>query len=101
MSGEPESLPGLELPPVASLLMQSLRSVGYTTAAAVADLVDNSIAAEARSVKISMLPSMSPKVVILDDGRGMDEETLIAAMRFGSRDPREARTGSDLGRFGL
>src|SRR5690349_21143886 len=38
---------GVELPPFAPMLMQSLRSVGYSTAAALADLVDNSIAAKA------------------------------------------------------
>ena len=38
---------GLELPPVAPMLMQSLRAVGYTAPAALADLVDNSIAAGA------------------------------------------------------
>jgi len=38
---------GVELPPVAPMLMQSLRAVGYTTAAALADLVDNQFASAA------------------------------------------------------
>ncbi len=92
---------GIELPPVAPMLMQSLRSVGYTTSAALADLVDNSIAAEARTVAIRFATTPTPFVAIIDDGHGMDETTLIAAMRFGSRDPRDPRTGMDLGRFGL
>ena len=92
---------GIELPPVAPLLMQSLRAVGYTTPAAIADLVDNSIAAEAHTVAIELATSPEPYVAIVDDGRGMTEATLVAAMRFGSRDPREARLGMDLGRFGL
>jgi hypothetical protein len=93
--------PGVELPPVASMLMQSLRSVGYSTAAALADLVDNSIAAGARTVRISVAMLPRPFVAITDDGYGMDEPTLLSAMRFGSRDPRDGRGGCDLGRFGL
>jgi hypothetical protein len=91
----------MELPPVASILMQSLRSVGYTAAAALADLVDNSIAAQAQTVRICVARTPSPFVAIVDDGNGMDEATLVAAMRYGSRDPRQARHGHDLGRFGL
>jgi hypothetical protein len=92
---------GVELPPVAPLLMQSLRAVGYTTPAAVADLVDNSIAAAARNVAIRFAATPEPIVVVVDDGIGMDEGTLVAAMRFGSRDPRQHGSRIDLGRFGL
>jgi hypothetical protein len=92
---------GVELPPVAPMLMQSLRAVGYTTPAALADLVDNSIAAGARTVSIRFTGGPDPFVALIDDGEGMEEAALVAAMRFGSRDPRDARTGMDLGRFGL
>ena len=92
---------GIELPPVAPLLMQSLRAVGYTTSAALADLVDNSIAAGAQSVAIQLVTYPEPLVAVIDDGCGLTDKDLVAAMRFGSRDPREARTGMDLGRFGL
>lgn len=92
---------GIELPPVAPMLMQSLRAVGYTTPAALADLVDNSIAAGARTVAIRFSSSEKPFVAITDDGAGMDGPALVSAMRFGSRDPRDLRTGFDLGRFGL
>jgi hypothetical protein len=92
---------GIELPPAASMLMQSLRSVGYSTSAALADLVDNSISAKARTVRISVSMRPTPFVAITDDGCGMDEPTLLSAMRFGSRDPRDPREHSDLGRFGL
>jgi len=92
---------GSEWPPAAPMLMQSLRSVGYTTATALADIVDNSIAASARTIRISLTPTPVPFVAIVDDGEGMDESTLRSAMRFGSRDPRDLRYGMDLGRFGL
>jgi hypothetical protein len=92
---------GIELPPVASTLMQSLRSVGYSTAAALADLIDNSVTAKARTIRISVAMMLRQFVAVTDDGCGMDETTLLAAMRFGSRDPRESRESTDLGRFGL
>ncbi len=92
---------GMELPPVAPILMQSLRSVGYLAPAAVADLIDNSIAAEARTVSVRFAARPDPFVAVMDDGAGMDELGLVNAMRFGSRDPREGRSGADLGRFGL
>jgi len=94
-------LVGIELPPVAPMLMQSLRAVGYTPAAALADLIDNSIAAGARNVAVRFAGGPAPFVAIIDNGQGMDEATLVAAMRFGSRDPRDARSAMDLGRFGL
>src|SRR5579859_4999212 len=81
--------------------MQSLRSVGYSTSTALADLVDNSISAQARTIRISVTMNSRPFVAICDDGLGMDEATLLAAMRFGSRDPRHPRQGAELGRFGL
>lgn len=92
---------GRELPPVAPMLMESLRAVGYSASAALADLVDNSVSAEARRITISFAATPEPVIVVLDDGRGMDQEALIAAMRYGSRDPRETRAATDLGRFGL
>lgn len=92
---------GIELPPVAATLMQSLRAVGYSLQAALADLVDNSIAAGARNVLIDFDRAEGGHVVTIDDGHGMTEQALVDAMRFGSRDPRETRSGRDLGRFGL
>jgi hypothetical protein len=92
---------GRELPPVAPMLMESLRAVGYSTEAALADLVDNSIAAGAHRIAINFTVVPEPIVAVVDDGEGLSEEALIAAMRYGSRDPRDKRVGLDLGRFGL
>jgi len=79
-----------------------LRSVGYTIPTAVADIVDNSIAARAKNVWITFYwAGAHSHVVILDDGQGMSEAELINAMRPGSRNPREQREAGDLGRFGL
>ncbi len=92
---------GIELPPLAPSLMESLRALGYTVEAAIADLIDNSIAASATAVDVSFAVVPEPFVAVLDNGMGMDDSILVEAMRFGSRDPRDSRSELDLGRFGL
>jgi hypothetical protein len=83
-------------------LIESLRSVGYSLPAAVADIVDNSIAAQAKNISITFhWAGRDSRVVILDNGCGMAEAELRAAMRPGSRNPLEERDPKDLGRFGL
>jgi hypothetical protein len=78
-----------------------MRALGYSFEAALADLIDNSLSADAHSVEVHFSPYESPYVVILDDGCGMTPEETTAAMRHGSRDPRLGRDAQDLGRFGL
>lgn len=89
-------------PPAASAMLEALRGLGYSTEAAIADLIDNSIAAGARHVRIDFLWDGPASVVrIVDDGRGMDDRTLFEAMRPGGRNPLLVRDPQDLGRFGL
>lgn len=88
--------------PRASLLIESMRDIGYTLETALADVIDNSITAGAKTVRLLVDTSTnSPSFAIVDDGTGMDEETLLGAMRLGSRSPLEVREVLDLGRFGL
>jgi hypothetical protein len=88
--------------PDASAMMESLRAFGYSTPAAIADLIDNSITAGATNVWINFLwDGPNSYVSFLDDGCGMTAEELTQAMRAGSRSPLEDRHASDLGRFGL
>lgn len=89
-----------ELPPDPHLL-ESMRAVGYTFDTAVADLLDNSIAANASTIHLLASPDGPLRVSILDDGDGMDRETAISAMKLAARSPSDARKESDLGRFGL
>ncbi|WP_323571830.1 ATP-binding protein [Rhizobium sp. 28DA2] len=90
------------LPPSAACLSASMRDLGYSLEAAVADLIDNSISADASKIDIFCEPSAPrPFLVILDDGRGMDADELLAAMRHGAANPRAERSPRDLGRFGL
>lgn len=82
-------------------LIESMRAIGYTVEAAVADIIDNSISASADSISIEYESTGSPFVAILDNGYGMGYEELKNAMRHGSRNPSDARDANDLGRFGL
>lgn len=89
-------------PPRASAMIEALRGLGYWTGTALADIVDNSISAQARSVSIRFVwDSDASHVAILDDGAGMDGIELDGAMRLGERSPLESRAVDDLGRFGL
>lgn len=90
------------LPPSAASLSASMRDLGYSLETAIADLIDNSISAEATRIEVYCDPSgASPTLVILDNGRGMNSEEILAAMRHGAANPRIERAPSDLGRFGL
>jgi Histidine kinase-, DNA gyrase B-, and HSP90-like ATPase len=91
-----------ELPPSAKASIESLRAFDYGLASALADLIDNSITAEAKNVDIKLKWfGADSSLVISDDGLGMSEQELVNAMRFGSKSPRERRSEKDLGRFGL
>ena len=91
-----------EVPPDPSAMIESMRAYGYTLSTAVADLIDNSIAANASHVWIRHhWAGADSWIAIADDGDGMDEVDLRNAMRLGSRSPLEKRDREDLGRFGL
>lgn len=69
---------------------------------AIADILDNSIAADAKNIEVEWhWQSGDPVALILDDGSGMAEARLVEAMRFGGVGPDAPRSSQDLGRFGL
>jgi len=80
-------------------LLESMRSVGYSLSAAIADLIDNSITAGAQRIDVDLEPVAAEYIAVLDDGAGMTPDTAREALRLagsvGERSP------SDLGRFGL
>lgn len=82
-------------------LLESMRSLGYTVEAAVADVIDNSIAASADHVEILVSPSGPFELAIVDDGTGMSRDEAIDAMRLAAKSPTAERRSDDLGRFGL
>ncbi len=90
------------VPPNPADLIESMRDFGYTLPSALADLIDNSLTAAAKTVSILVEPSTpSPHIAVVDDGEGMSEERLVEAMRMGTMGPLSSREKSDLGRFGL
>lgn len=89
-------------PPKASAMVEALRGLGYTTASAIADIIDNSISAKAKRVDINFIWSEAhSRIEIRDNGVGMDADTLDKAMRLGELNPLDKRDEQDLGRFGL
>lgn len=89
-------------PPRAGAMIEALRGLGYSTATALADLVDNSIAADAGNVDLTFAwKGADSHITIQDDGRGMDDGDLDRAMRLGHQSPLDPRAANDLGRFGL
>ena len=98
-AGGPDGM--IEVVPDAESLIESMRAVGYSVEAAVADIVDNALSANAATIQVKYDPSGIPFVAILDDGHGMEPDELTNAMRHGSRNPTQPRASNDLGRFGL
>lgn len=100
--GSVDALRRADATPHAAALIEGLRDIGYSLETAIADIIDNSITARALTVRIfTDASSEQPYIAIVDDGKGMSEAELIAAMRPGSQNPLAARDAPDLGRFGL
>jgi hypothetical protein len=94
--------PGEEVAPIPGDLVESLRDFGYTLPTALADLVDNSLTANAKDIDVHLeADGADSYVAVVDDGCGMDLNVLVEAMRMGTRGPLGARSDNDLGRFGL
>lgn len=82
--------------------INSYRSFGYNLSTAIADIVDNSISANAGLVEVDYKwEGEKSFIYIIDNGNGMNLEELIEAMTPGSKDPEEIRSENDLGRFGM
>ena len=89
-------------PPRASAMLESLRGLGYSTAAALADIIDNSISAGATTVDIQFnWKGNASNIYILDNGSGMSDGELESALTLGDKNPLDARSAHDLGRFGM
>ena len=83
-------------------LVKAISEQGYSFEAALADLIDNSISANADKVEILTDKESEPYTLFLaDNGHGMDEDTLRACMQFPSCSHEQSRAAGDLGRFGL
>ena len=91
-----------DVTPNPEYLVKSIAEQGYSLETAIADLIDNSISAKADKVEVLLDTKEKPFTLYLaDNGEGMDEKTLRAALQFPSSSPDHNRNPLDLGRFGL
>ena len=85
--------------PSAGRLMMSLRDIGYDVPGALADLVDNAIDANAKTITIEIeADGRDSWIRTQDDGVGMSPSRLDEAMRYGTEVDYGPRA---LGHFGL
>lgn len=90
----------VELIPSAKRLIRSLRDIGYEFVDAVADIVDNSVEAQATLISITLkFEGEDSYMTIADNGIGMASKDIQEALRFGSN--RSYEDSDDLGRYGL
>lgn len=72
--------------PTADVLMNSMRAMGYSFEAAIADIVDNSVSAQARNIVLRFpIDPSDCCVAVCDDGIGMNKKELLDAMKYGSQ----------------
>ena len=97
MTGKQEDI---VVPPDAARLVMGMRDMGYSFPSAIADLVDNAIAAKAKNIKVFIEPIFPAQVRVLvgDDGTGMSADELKVAMKYGAPEKKGAKT---LNKFGL
>lgn len=88
---------------VSSNFIRAVRESGYLSlSTALAELVDNSIQADATVVAISLHRpegATHPEIVVLDDGSGMNRRQLEECLRFGGSSRFDER--KSFGRFGM
>lgn len=90
----------VELIPSAKRLIRSLRDIGYEFVDAVADIVDNSVEAQATVISINLkFEGEDSYMTVADNGIGMASKDIQEALRFGSN--RAYEDSDDLGRYGL
>lgn len=90
----------LDVPPDPERIIEGLRDTGYEFNTSMADVIDNSIAAKAKNIEVTIAMDFGGNILVAvtDDGCGMNRDGLINAMRYGSK--RRADLSS-LGKFGL
>lgn len=95
-----------------SLVVKSLRDSGYkNTAFAIAELIDNSVQHGSSKVDLICLEkdiflgtrnvSRIHQIAVLDNGCGMNSDTLRMALQFGNGTNLEEGTQTSIGKFGM
>jgi len=96
----------------AHLAVKAMRDNGYKNAAyAIAELIDNSIQAGATKVELiccedqkslrQRTRSQIEKIAVLDNGSGMNADTLRQALQFGNGNYLDYEKHTGMGRFGM
>lgn len=89
----------IEVIPGARRTLEALRKLGYDFNSAVGDVVDNSIAKHARTIRVDFgRKGKHFSLSIIDDGTGMKREKLQEALRHGAHVDYESNS---LGKFGM
>ena len=79
-------------------LFFGLQNMGYSPAASIADIIDNSIEAKAKNIDILFWEgSSNPTVAIFDDGEGMDRNELDDALKY----KKDSSSDAKLSKFGF
>lgn len=92
----------IDASPNPEYLIKSIAEQGYSLETSLADLMDNSISANADKIEILIDFDTEPfRLFLVDNGLGMDEKQLTRNMMFPSRSPEGNQSIQDLGRFGL
>jgi hypothetical protein len=92
----------VRVPPNASRMTRGMARLGYEFQSAIADLIDNSIAAEASVVDVKIEQRIGGKIYVhvLDNGIGIKEEALPSAIQYGANDRNDDHSLGVYG-FGL
>lgn len=92
--------------PVKTAINAFIASGYKSTSSAVSEIIDNSIEAEAKNVELIVFDELNQKgikkikkIVIVDDGIGMNEDILATSLQFGNGSRLQSR--KSLGRFGI
>lgn len=92
------------------LAVKAMRDNGYkNTAYAIAELIDNSVQAQAKIAELICVEKVEQvvqrsrrrvmQIAVVDNGKGMDKDTLRQALQFGNGMYLDDRSG--IGRFGM
>lgn len=83
-------------------IVDVLSSSGYTLEAAIADIIDNSIAAKAKHIDVMFeIDGLDSRIIITDDGFGMNESKLHDAIIYAHKNVNDVRDITDIGRYSI
>lgn len=88
-------------------VMTGIRNMGYTFESAILDIVDNSIVAKSKNIKIFIQAEDDTRdqsikrIIIEDDGTGMNEDQIFNALELGSSESQYEENSLSKYGFGL